>query len=122
VAPGAIFSEFLIVVDQRPINAVINGKFNALQALLTEHAGSIPAGVKNTLQALLNQARTLFLLGQTIAAMGVLNTFSDLVESLSGTVIPDVWRAHDPSAINVAGLLRSAADKLHFSLVRKSSQ
>ena len=116
------FSEFLIVVDHRPINSVISGKFNALQARLTEHAASMPAAVVNTLQTLLNQARTLHVLRQPIAAMGVLNAFSQLVETLSGTVIPDVWRAHDPSSINVAGLLRSAADTLHFSLDRQTSQ
>jgi hypothetical protein len=116
------FSEFLIVLDNRPIDAVISGKFNVLQARLTEHSASMPAGVVNTLQTLLTQARTLYDLGQPIPAMGQLKAFSQHVKARSGKDIPDVWRAHDPSAINVAGLLRSAADTLIFSLDRKTSR
>ena len=39
----------------------------------------------------------------------------------SGEEIPDVWQAASPTVINVAGLLRSAADTLKFSLDRKAS-
>jgi hypothetical protein len=116
---GGDFSEFLIVVDNRPINAVINGKFDLLQARLTELSALIPAGVLNTLQTLLNQARLLHNFGLSVAAMGVLQTFSLYVEALSGQVIPDTWQAQDPGLTNVAGLLRSAADTLIFSLDRK---
>jgi hypothetical protein len=119
---GGDFSEFLIVVDNRSINSVIIGKFNALQARLIEHSSSMPAAVANALQALLNQARMLFDLGQPVAAMGLLNSFISYVEAHNGKDIPDVWRAHDPSAVNVAGLLRSAANTLRFSLDRKTSQ
>ncbi len=116
------FSEFLVVVDNRPVDAVISGKFDALQARLTEHSVSMPAAVVNTLQTLLDEARTLYDLGQPIAAMGPLKAFSRHVKAKSGKDIPDVWRAHDPSATNVAGLLRSAADTLSFSLDRKTSR
>jgi hypothetical protein len=119
---GGDFSEFLIVVDNRPINTVINGKFNALQARLTQHSALIPGVVLNTLLALLNQASLLNNFGLTSAAIGVLQVFSQYVEALSGQFIPDVWQAHDPNTINVAGVLRSAADTLIFSLERKLSQ
>jgi hypothetical protein len=119
---GGDFSEFLIVVDNRPINAVINGKFDALQASLTEHSGSIPASVLNSLFSLLTQARTLYNLGLPIAAIFKLKAFSLLVEATSGIAIPDVWQANDPSIINVAGLLRTAADTLIFSIDRKTGQ
>jgi hypothetical protein len=119
---GGDFSEFLIVVDNRPINTVISGKFNALQARLIEHSSTMPAAVVNALQTLLDQARMLFDLGQPVASMGLLEAFTNYVEAQSGKDIPDVWRAHDPNAINVAGLLRSAADTLRFSLDRKTSQ
>ena len=118
---GGGFSEFVIVVGLRPINTVINGKFNAAQALLDAHAGLIAPGVLDDLQGLLTQARTLFLLGQTQAAIGQMTAFSALVRAHSGEDIPDVWRAHD-SRVNVAGLLRAAADTLKFSLNRKASQ
>src|SRR5262249_53000669 len=48
---GGDFSEFLIALDLRPIDDVINGKFTALQALLDDNAGSIPAPVMDVLQA-----------------------------------------------------------------------
>jgi hypothetical protein len=119
---GGDFSEFLIVVDNRPTDAVISGKFSALQARLVEHSSSMPAAVGNALQTLLDQARILFDLGQPVAAMGVLIAFTNYVKAKSGVDIPDVWRANDPGAVNVAGLLRSAADTLRFSLDRKTSQ
>jgi hypothetical protein len=118
---GGGFSEFLIVVDLRPINTVITGKFNATQALLDTHGDLIAPSVLDGLQAHLTQARTFFVLGQTQAAIGQATAFGTLVRAHSGADIPDVWRANDPR-VNVAGLLRSAADTLKFSLNRKASQ
>ena len=118
---GGGFSEFVIVVDLRPISTVITGKFNAAQALLNTHADLIAPGVLDNLQGLLTQARTFFLLGQMQAAIGQVTAFSALVRAHSGADIPDVWRAHDPR-VNVAGYLRAAADTLKFSLNRKQSK
>jgi uncharacterized protein DUF6689 len=117
---GGGFSEFLIVVDLRPIDVVIDGKFDAVQALLNAHADLIDPGVLDNLQALLAQGRTFFLLGQTQSAIGQVTAFSALVQAHSGADIPDVWRANDPR-VNVAGLLRASADTLKFSLNRKAS-
>jgi hypothetical protein len=118
---GGGFSEFIIVVDLRPINTVINGKFAAAQSLLSTHAEVIAPNVLGDLEGKLDQARTFFLLGQTQAAIGQVNAFSMLVRAHSGEDIPDVWRANDPR-VNVAGYLRAAADTLKFSLNRKASQ
>jgi hypothetical protein len=116
---GGGFSEFVIVVDRRPIDTVIGGKFDAAQALLNEHAPSIPGSVLTDLQARLGQARTTYQAGATVAAIAEVTAFADVVRAHSGE-IPDVWRAHD-SRVNVAGLLRAAADTLKFSLNRKAS-
>ena len=118
---GGGFSEFIIVVDQRPIDVIINGKYDYAQALLNTHAGDIAPAVLDNLQSQLAQSRLFFQLGQTQAAIGQVTAFSALVRAHSGSDIPDVWRAHDPR-VNVAGLLRAAADTLKFSLNRKSSQ
>ena len=117
---GGGFSEFVIVVDPRPINSVIASKFTALETLLAAHAASIPVAVHEDLVAKVAQARALDQGGQTVGAIGVLTAFGNKVKAHSGEDIPDVWRAHDPR-VNVAGLLRSAADTLKFSLARKSS-
>jgi hypothetical protein len=42
------------------------------------------------------------------------------VKDQSGAAIPNVWQANNP-VVNVAGLLRSAADTLKFSLTLKSN-
>ena len=118
---GGGCSEFLIVVDLRPIDAVIAKKIDAAQALLNTHADVIAPSVLDNLQEHLTQARTFFVLGQTQAAIGQVTACGALVKAHSGADIPDVWRAHDPR-VNVAGLLRSAADTLKFSLNRKASQ
>jgi len=48
--------------------------------------------------------------------------FSRYVKAHSGADIPDVWRANCSPLVNVAGLLRSGADTLRFSLDRKLSR
>jgi hypothetical protein len=116
------FSEFMIVVDGRPIDAVIISKFDALQAALAAHSGSIPSSVAGHLQGRLSQARALYEAGATVAAIGELSAFSAYVKAKSGADIPDVWRANDTSVVNVAGLLRAGADSLRFSLDRKTAQ
>ena len=50
-----------------------------------------------------------------------MRAFSRYVKDHSGEEIPDVWRANCSPVVNVAGLLRSAADTLRFSLNRKIS-
>ena len=117
---GGGFSEFVIVVDLRPIDTVISGKFDAAQELLDDHAPSIPGDVLAELQALLSQAQTSYEAGATLAAIEQVTAFSGVVLANSGE-IPDVWRAND-SLVNVAGLLRAAADTLKFSLIRKEGQ
>jgi len=116
---GGDFSEFLIAVDFRPINSVIDGKFNDLQAIITDNASSMPLDVVSALQAQLSQARALYQSGAIWDAIGAMASFSSYVKDHSGAEIPDVWRANCSPVVNVAGLLRSAADTLRFSLNRK---
>jgi hypothetical protein len=116
---GGDFSEFLIAVDFRSINAVIDGKFNDVQALITDNASSMPPDVVTALQAQLSQARALYDAGAIWDAIGVIRDFSRYVKDHSGEEIPDVWRANCSPVVNVGGLLRSAADTLRFSLNRK---
>ena len=116
--PG--FSDFLIVADLRPIDAVIGGKFTALQTFLTSNASSITPAVLSDLQARLDQAKDLYSAGSIQAATNSISSFADLVKRDSGSDIPDVWRAGG-SAVNVAGLLRAGADTLKFSLIAKAN-
>jgi hypothetical protein len=116
---GGGFSEFLVVVDPRPINLVVLGKFVALQATLVRHAASMPLFVFLTLQTRLAQARSLFEAGSISDALARLASFSSYALAQSGSGIPALWRAGDPR-VNVAGLLRSGAASLSFSVQRSA--
>ena len=96
------------------------GEFDAVQNLLASNASSMPASVLHDLQQQLSNARALWSAGSTAAAISAVGNFSDSVKAHSGSDIPDVWRANS-SLINVAGLLRSAANTLKFSLTAKSN-
>lgn len=117
---GGGFSQFLIAFDGRPIDAVIQEKFAALAALLTDHA-TIDAGVLAQLRQRLNDASALYLSGVTRGAIGVLTAFEQYVRAQSGRAIPDTWSALG-GPTNVAGLLRAASETLQFSLTVRESQ
>ena len=117
---GGTTSEFLVVTEGRLVDTVISEKFDAVQNLLTANASSMPASVLHDLQQQLSNARSLWSAGSTVAATSAVQSFSDSVKAHSGSDIPDVWRANS-SLVNVAGLLRSAANTLKFSLTAKSN-
>jgi len=98
---GPGFSEFAIVADARLIDTVIAGKFDALQSQLSE-------------------ARSAYDAKSLAAAIDGITAFGDQVKKQSGGAIPNVWRANG-GPVNVAGLLRSSADTLTFSLAFKSN-
>jgi hypothetical protein len=79
-----------------------------------------PAAV-TALQADLTQARVHYQEGDLRRAIGEIRDFSRYVKRHGGEEIPDVWRANCSPVVNVAGLLRSGADTLKFSLDRKSN-
>lgn len=114
------FSEFLILVDLRPLPMAINEKLNRLERVLDENADRIDPALLPQLTALAAQIRSAYAAGQTKLAITRTESFLNLVKTNSGTAIPNVWRSsHD--LVNVAGLLRSAALTLKFSLNLKSN-
>ena len=117
---GPGFSEFVIVADARGVDSVIVGKFDAVQSQLSANGSAINPAVAADLQQRLNQARAAYGAGVLDAAIDGVAGFANEVQKQSGSAIPDVWRANG-GPVNVAGLLRSAADTLKFSLVFKSN-
>ena len=101
---------------------MIAGKFDDVQSLITANADSMSPDVVATLQADLSNARTLYQSGAIQDAIAAMRDFSRYVKAHSGADIPDVWRANCSPLVNVAGLLRSGADTLRFSLDRKLSR
>lgn len=112
---GGTFSEFLILTDLRNLDSVINQKFNDLQAILDWNAQAIDPAVLSVLRNRLTEARTAYASGSIATSKQKIRDFMDMVAGHSGTDIPDVWRANS-NLVNVAGLLRSAASTLTFSL------
>jgi len=117
---GNDMSEFLIVADVRPTDAVIASKFDALQSALSANVSSMPAAVASDLQQRLSNARSFYAAGSLPSAINAVAGFSDQVKQQSGANIPDVWRANG-SLVNVAGLLRAGADTLKYSLTAKAN-
>lgn len=117
---GPGFSEFLIAADTRNVDSVIVGKFDALQGQLSANSSAIAPAVASDLQQRLNQARAAYNTGAVAAAIDAVAGFGDEVKKQSGAAVPNVWRANGGPA-NVAGLLRSSADTLKYSLVFKSN-
>jgi hypothetical protein len=118
---GGDFSEFLIVVDARPIDTVIGEKFAALDALLNTYGSSIPPAVLDSLQQRLARARAYYQTNLLVPAIVEMRAFSRYVAAHGGAEIPSVWRANcGPD--NVGGLLRSASETLRFSLDRKAGR
>jgi len=117
---GPGFSEFLIAADVHAVDSVIAGKFDALQGQLSANSASIAPAVAADLQQRLSQARAAYDSGALSTAIDGISGFGDEVKKQSGAAIPNVWQATGGPA-NVAGLLRSSADTLKFSLVFKSN-
>jgi hypothetical protein len=117
---GPGFSEFAIVADARVIDSVIAGKFDAVQSQLSSNSSAIDPAVAADLQQRLSQARAAYDAKSLAAAIDGVTAFGDEVKKQSGGAIPNVWRANG-GPVNVAGLLRSAAETLKFSLAFKSN-
>jgi hypothetical protein len=117
---GPGFSDFVIVADARLIDTVIAAKFDALQSQLSANSPAIDPAVAADLQQRLSQARSAYDAKSLAAAIDGISAFGDQVKKQSGGAIPNVWRANG-GPVNVAGLLRSAAETLKFSLAFKSN-
>ena len=115
------FSEFLILVDLRGVNRVITRKLDNLDQLLADNEASIDPAVFSDLAELAAEIRSRYSAGQTQTAITKTEQFVALVQTHSGTAIPNVWRS-TRDLTNVAGLLRAAGDTLRFSLIVKTQK
>ncbi len=113
------FSEFLILVDLRPLSLTIREKLERLEVTLEDNEALIDPAVFSQLTALAAQIRSAYEGGNKALAVTRANQFLALVTSNSGAAIPDVWRS-SRDVVNVAGLLRAAGETLRFSLSLKT--
>lgn len=114
------FSEFIVVIDLRNTNSVVQGKFAALRARLEEYEPLIAPAVFSDLEELLDDAEDAYDARSYLAAANHVESFAAAVEAASGTDIPDVWRsARD--LVNAGGNLRGMASTLRFSILLRRS-
>lgn len=116
------FSQFLIALDGRSTGAVIATKFDELETLLGSYQGDLPGSLHSTLSGLLSSAEAAHNNGNDAQAINYIEQFTQAVEDAEADGdVPNVWRsARDLD--NVAGLLRSGAGTLRFSLTLSSNQ
>lgn len=109
------FSDFMIVADVRPPAQVVEAKFARLGDLLDQHGDLVADELLAQLQGLAAEAEAAWRAGSSREAAAAIETFAATVRAQSGAGIPDVWRPTG-DLTNLAGLLRSAAATLRFSL------
>lgn len=116
----ADFSEFIIALDLRSPRSVVNQKYSRLLGLLNKHAAEIDGTIHAELVSLFTASKNAHDAGNLVSAIGFLEAFNDRVVAGSGNGIPDVWRS-SRDLTNVAGLLRSSAGTLRYSLTLASN-
>lgn len=111
------FSEFLIVLDLRPVDQVIETKIDALETLLDGYEGTMPGSIYDDLEDRLGVIRDKIEDEDLEDALAEIDDFLEEVEDHSGGTggIPDLWRAARDRT-NVAGYLRAGAETLRFSV------
>ena len=112
---GGRFSEFLVVEDMRPVEAVVSGKFQDVDQVVADNADELPAALRRELRNAIAQIQQSVGQGDLGQAIEGIETLIVTIEDNSGEGIPALWRSGEGS-INVAGELISALESLIFSL------
>jgi hypothetical protein len=110
------FSDFLILIDLRNVQTVIQQKFSFLQQTLSSNAAQIEPAFYQSLQGWLDAARSSWQAGQKSQAVSSLEAMISAIKLDDGASVPNTYRANDPNTKNVAGALRAEAATLIFSL------
>lgn len=109
------FSEFLVLVDLRPMSEAATMKYDFLEERLAN--ASIPTTLRDSLAAELSTSRTAFEANDLANAVAALDRFVAAVTTNAGTTVPNRWRAAR-DLDNAAGDLLGEAASLRFTLTR----
>ncbi|RDZ29115.1 DUF6689 family protein [Lysobacter silvisoli] len=108
------FSQFLILIDLRPTNWVINEKMQRLRT----RVDLLPVGEQAAFDDLIDDVDEALDDHDYPAALTAIDAIRSRAETRAGTYIPNEWRA-DQSTANHAGELVAGAATLRFSVVFK---
>lgn len=118
---GTHFSDFMILVDTRSTDEVVEEKFGRLEDALDASQSEISSTLHANLSGIADQAFAAYSGGDPAAAIQLIDDFRDAARSAANAgQVPNVWRA-TRDATNIDGALRATARTLRFSLTRAAN-
>ncbi|MEC8451167.1 MAG: DUF6689 family protein, partial [Pseudomonadota bacterium] len=109
------FSDFIILLDNRPSASVIDDKVASLSSIVNGNRDKISALLETAIDSGINDAQSALAVNDDDAALVAVDSLISLVENASGNEIADVWRSSG-DVVNVKGLLLTQLQTLRFSL------
>ena len=109
------FSDFIILLDNRPSASVINDKVASLSSIVNGNRDKISALLEATIDSGINDIHSALVVNDDDAALVAVDSLISLVDNASGSEIADVWRSSG-DVVNVKGLLLTQLQTLRFSL------
>lgn len=109
------FSDFIILLDNRPSASVINDKVASLSSIVNGNRDKISALLETAIDSGINDVQSALAVNDDDAALVAVDSLISLIENASGNEIADVWRSSG-DVVNVKGLLLTQLQTLRFSL------
>ncbi|XLP06719.1 DUF6689 family protein [Alteromonas marina] len=109
------FSDFIILLDNRPSTTVINDKVASLSTTVNDNRDEIAPLLEAAIDSGINDIQSALAINDDDAALTAVDSLITLVDSASGSQIADVWRSSG-DLVNVKGLLLTQLQTLRFSL------
>ena len=109
------FSDFIILLDNRPSGSVINDKVASLSTIVNGNRNKIAALLEAAIDSGINDVQSALAVNDDDAALAAVDSLISLIDNASGNEIADVWRSSG-DVVNVKGLLLTQLQTLRFSL------
>jgi hypothetical protein len=109
------FSDFIILLDNRPSVSVINDKVASLSSIVNGNRNKIAALLEAAIDSGINDVQSALAVNDDDAALAAVDSLISLIDNASGNEIADVWRSSG-DVVNVKGLLLTQLQTLRFSL------
>jgi hypothetical protein len=109
------FSDFIILLDNRPSASVIDDKVASLSSIVNGNRDKISALLETAIDSGINDVQSALTVNDDDAALVAVDSLISLIDNASGSEIADVWRSSG-DVVNVKGLLLTQLQTLRFSL------
>ena len=112
---GADFSEFLVVEDLRSPQTIVRQKLKSLYNIVGAHGSEIEDSLLMEVESRLQEIAAAVDTGAYQQAVDTTDALLEMIRKNRGDAIPTIWRSNG-DRVNVAGLLKTSAQTLRFSL------